>query len=91
MASVDWADLNIDGRRLKRIIADMDHKQAKIIHKWKDTSPTQDDITLYFAYIDRIIKATNTKAGLAEIVLNIKRTLLELRKVATPPIIDGTA
>ncbi len=88
MASVDWADLNIDGRRLKRIIADMDHKQAKII---KNTNPTQDDITLYFAYIDRIIKATNTKAGLAEIVLNIKRTLIELRKVAPTPLIDSTA
>jgi len=88
MASVDWADLNIDGRRLKRIIADMDHKQAKIIKK---PSPSQDEITLYFAYIDRIIKATNTKAGLAEIVLNIKRTLIELRRIAPPSLINSTA
>jgi hypothetical protein len=76
MVTTDWADLNKDGRRLERIIKDMD-KKAK----------TCTDKQLEFAYIDRIIKATNTKVNIAEIVLNVKKTLREAQKIAPTTVI----
>lgn len=69
MTSTTWADLNRDGRRLERIIKQMDTKQAKEI-----------DATLRFGYIDRLIKATHTKVAIAETVLNVKSVLKEAKK-----------
>jgi hypothetical protein len=69
MTNTSWADLNIDGRRLEKIIKDMNAKQEK-----------ESDFNLRFAYIDRLIKATNTKVNIAEIVLNVKRILKEAEK-----------
>lgn len=71
-----WADLNKDGRRLERIIRHMDRKQKNCT-----------DPELQFAYIDRIIKATNSKVNIAEIVLNVKQTLKEAQKNAPKPVI----
>jgi len=67
--NTSWADLNKDGRRLERIIKDMDTKQKKTT-----------DTDLQFAYIDRLIKCTNSKVNIAEIVLNVKATLKEAKK-----------
>ena len=75
--NTDWADLNVDGRRLNSIIKQM-HSKAK-----KAT-----DVTMELAYIDRVIKATNTKTNIAEIVLNIKRTLKEAQKAAPIQLIN---
>lgn len=37
-------------------------------------------IELKFAYIDRLLKATQVKVGIAETVLNVKQTLKEAQK-----------
>lgn len=64
-----WADLNKDGRRLEKIIKQMDTKLNK-------TTNTD----LQFGYIDRLIKCTHEKVNIAEIVLNVKATLKEAKK-----------
>ena len=76
MVCTDWADLNRDGRRMD-IIKQM-YKKSKL----------QTETSLELAYIDRAIKATNTKTNIAEIVLNIKRTLKEVQKVAPVPVLN---
>lgn len=68
--NTEWSDLNKDGRRLEKIILQMDTKIAKI--------KNNDDLKL--AYIDRLIKATHTKAGIAETVLNVRNILKAAQK-----------
>lgn len=63
-----WSDLNKDGQRLDKIIKHMDTKQKK-----------ETNLNLQFAYIDRLIKATNQKVSLAYKVLEVER-LLKLSK-----------
>jgi len=66
--STIWSDLNKDGQRLDKIIKHMDTKQKK-----------ETNLNLQFAYIDRLIKATNQKVSLAYKVLEVER-LLKLSK-----------
>lgn len=68
MVKNHWSNLNSDGRRLERIIKLC---ETNIVNN-KDT----DDLVL--AYMDRLIKATNQKAHIADLVLGISH----LRKVA---------
>ena len=67
--NTEWSDLNKDGRRLEKIILQMDTKIAKT---------KNDDLKL--AYIDRLIKATHVKAGIAETVLNVRNILKAAQK-----------
>ena len=73
--NTNWADLSRDGRRLERIIKDMDTKQ-------KNTENNED---LKIKYIDTLIKITNQKVHIAEIVLNVKR-LVQFAEQRTTPI-----
>lgn len=68
--NTSWADLNRDGRRMERLIRDMETK-------YKNT----DNHDLKMAYFDRLDKATNTKMKLAEIVLGVKKLLRKAEKV----------
>jgi len=65
----NWADLNKDGRRLNRIIRQLESKIK---------NETNDELKL--AYIDRLIKCTHEKTHLAEIVLGVKEVLKEAKK-----------
>lgn len=69
----DWTDLNRDGRRLEYIIRQC-HKKAK-------NSLIQENDEMYFSYIDRVIKATNAKASLADTVLNIQKVIRFGKKI----------
>ena len=64
-----WANLNRDGRRLERIIKQMDTRQKE-----------ESEPSLRFAYIDRLLKATHTKIAVAEMVLNVRAVLAEAKK-----------
>jgi hypothetical protein len=68
MVKNHWTNLNADGRRLERIIKLC---ETNIINIKGD-----DDLIL--AYIDRLIKATNQKSHIVDLVLGISH----LRKVA---------
>jgi hypothetical protein len=46
----------------------------------KESAKDTPNFNLRFSYIDRLIKATNTKVTIAQIVLNVKRTLQEAEK-----------
>ena len=72
--SETWADLTKDGRRLNRIINQLETRM-----KNTDVSKPE-ELSLYFAYLDRLLKATNTKVGIAEIVLNVKGFLALAKK-----------
>ena len=74
VGSTAWSDLNKDGKRLERIIKQMDTNQKK--ESIKDTPNVQ----LQFAYIDRLIKATHLKVSIAETVLNVKGILQQAKK-----------
>ena len=69
MPPTSWYDINRDGRRLDRIIKMMYTKAM-----------AEENIDIQLAYIDRLIKATNTKVNIAETVLGIKGILAEARK-----------
>lgn len=69
MANTKWSDLNRDGRRLEGIIKDMNTKYYK-----------EQNIDIKMAYADRLLKATATKAKIAEVVLGVKE-LLKGKKV----------
>ena len=64
-----WTDLNKDGRRLNRIIRQL---ESKIKNESSDE--------LQLAYIDRIIKCTHEKSQLAQTVLGVKEILKEAKK-----------
>ena len=65
----NWTDLNKDGRRLNRIIRQL---ESKIKHEASDE--------MKLAYIDRIIKCTHEKFQLAQTVLGVKEILKEGKK-----------
>ena len=60
----NWTDLNKDGRRLNRIIRQLESKIK---------NEASDEMNL--AYIDRLIKCTHEKSQLAQIVLGVKEAL----------------
>ena len=68
MVKNHWSNLNIDGRRLEKII--------KICETNIKNTNHGDDLVL--AYMDRLIKATNQKSHIADLVLGISH----LRKLA---------
>ena len=63
-SNVRWTDLDVDGRRLERVI------------KFCETRLTQCDKDknndLVLAYLDRLIKATATKVQLTDMIMGIK-------------------
>jgi hypothetical protein len=64
MVTLAWSDLNKDGRRLEKIIKYcLTMMEKEVVFEMK------------MAWLDRIIKATNTKVHIAEIVLGIKEIL----------------
>jgi len=67
--SDNWLDLYKDGRRLNRIIRQM---ETRLKNK------TDDDICL--ALIDRIIKCTHEKAQIVNVVLGVKEVLKESKR-----------
>ena len=64
--SDDWTDLYKDGRRLNRIIRQMETRLK---------NETNDDVIL--ALIDRIIKCTHEKTQITHVVLGVKEILKE--------------
>ena len=72
MGNRNWLDLNYDGKRMEGLIREMRTKAKK--------ASAEDNHDLFFAYIDRLIKAQNTKINLAEIVLNVKGFLALAQK-----------
>lgn len=69
-----WYDLNKDGKRLEAIIKQMHSKMKKC-----DTDDPE-QLSMYFAYADRLIRATGQKHSIAETVLNVKSFLQQARK-----------
>ena len=65
----NWTDLNKDGRRLNRIIRQLESKIK---------NETNDELKL--AYIDRLIKCTHEKTQLVQIVLGVKEFLKKAKK-----------
>lgn len=72
--AVAWSDLNRDGRRLERIIKQMDTKQKL---EGEQDIPNVD---LQFKYIDRLVKLTNLKVHVAETVLGVNEVLKQAKK-----------
>ncbi len=70
MVTTDWSDLNRDGKRLESLIKEM-RKKSKI---------EGIENSLYLAFIDRLIKATNAKVKIVEIVLNVDAVLKDAQK-----------
>lgn len=66
----NWTDLNKDGRRMDRII--------KICHKRfnNKNAPYEEQL----AFLDRLIKCTQTKEKLAITVLGVRAVLEEAKK-----------
>lgn len=62
-----WADLNKDGRRLERIIKQMETKMNMYPN-------------LELAYIDRIVKLTHEKIEVVCIVTGVKKLVKKLEK-----------
>ena len=79
MVGTSWFDLNKDGKRLERIIKQMETRM-KLIDVNDD-----EQVSLYLAYCDRLIRATATKVNIAETVLGIKAILSEARKSLPKP------
>jgi len=69
MPTTNWSDLNRDGRRMERIIKDMNTKL------WKCQNPE-----LALSYADRLFKATHTKIMIVDRVLGVKKLLKEADK-----------
>ena len=67
--SDNWLDLYRDGRRLNRIIRQMETKLK---------NETDNDVAL--AFIDRIIKCTHEKVQIAQVVLGVKEILKEAKQ-----------
>jgi hypothetical protein len=68
-----WTNLNQDGRRLERII-----KLCETNIKNQTTKDVAQDDDIVLAYIDRLIKATNQKTHVVDLVMGISH----LRKIA---------
>ena len=69
--NTSWADLSRDGRRLERIIKLMETKMSVPLI----------ETSLWFAYLDRLLKCEHEKAYMAEIVLGIRRVLRKAEKI----------
>jgi len=69
-----WYDLNKDGKRLESIIKQMHTKMKQC-----DTDDPE-QLSMYFAYADRLIRATGQKHSIAETVLNVKSFLAIAKK-----------
>ena len=82
MASTSWYDLNRDGRRLERVIKQMETRMKKI------DIEDEKQVALYLAYCDRLIRATATKVNIAETVLGIKALLAEAKKSLPTPTLE---
>jgi len=65
----NWTDLDKDGRRLNRIIRQL---ESKIKNEANDE--------LKLAYIDRLIKCTHEKSQLAQLALEVNKVLKDARK-----------
>ena len=61
-----------NGRRLESIILHMVKKMKSHMD--------DEDMSLYFAYLDRLLKATTIKVNVAETVLNVKGFLVAAKK-----------
>ena len=72
--ATQWYDLNKDGRRLESIIRQM-HTRMKMCEL-----DNQEQLAKYFAYADRLIRATSQKHSIAETVLNVKGFLALAKK-----------
>ena len=70
--SSSWLDLNKDGKRMESLLKEMRTKSKIAL--------AEDNYDMYFAYIDRFLKAQTTKTHLAEIVLNVKGFLALAQK-----------
>ena len=70
--ATSWLDLNYDGKRMESIIKEMRTK-AKQASKENNTD-------LFFAYVDRMIKAQNTKNNMIETVLQVKAFLAQAQR-----------
>jgi hypothetical protein len=66
----NWTDLNKDGRRMDKII----RKCMTEFGRKENNHDTR------LAYVDRVIKATQTKERLAMNVLGVKQALEEAKK-----------
>lgn len=76
----NWTNLNLDGRKLTMIINDCFTKaygpmRLKQGQKRPDIAPE-----LYFAYIDRMMKAMLTKERLARLELGVDMAIAESKK-----------
>ena len=66
----NWTDLNKDGRRMDKII-------RKCMTEFTKKENNHD---IKLAYLDRVIKATQTKEKLAITVLGVRDALINARK-----------
>lgn len=66
----NWTDLNKDGRRMDKII-----KKCMTEFSRKENS-----FDIRLAFVDRVIKATQTKERLAITVLGVRHVLEEAKK-----------
>lgn len=82
MASTSWFDLNRDGKRLERIIKQMETRMKNI-----DINDDE-QVSLYLAYCDRLIRATATKVNIAETVLGIKAMIADAKKTLPKPTLE---
>jgi len=78
----DWTNLAEDGRRLNKVI----HFCDAVIFDKRNKGLSKD---LKLAYIDRLIKATESKSKLVEIVFGIKTSIKRAKEqglwVENPP------
>ncbi len=72
----NWTDLDVQGRRMSRIIKLC---ESNIIKYSKES-----DEDLVMAYMDRLIKASHHQAQLTDMVLNLKM----IRKLAEKKYLD---
>lgn len=71
--NTNWADITKDGRRMEKIIKQMDTKQQKC-----------KDPELQLSYITTLIKATHQKVAIAEQVLNVRKLVKFAEQRKTP-------
>jgi hypothetical protein len=76
----NWTDLNMDGRKLTMIINDCFHKSYGPMRLKSGQKRPDIDPELYFAYVDRMIKAISTKEKLVRIVLGVDELIAEAKK-----------
>jgi len=75
----NWTDLNLDGRKLTMIINDCFRKSYGPMRLSKGEKRPDIDPDLYFAYVDRMIKAMATKEKLVRLVLGVDEVLKDAK------------